>query len=61
MCMEPILFLDYNFTVLHDGSIKMDSELDPKAIGLKNGDIFLASVNSGSIFLRKYTPSYVIS
>ena len=56
--MDPILFVDYNFTVLHDGSIKMDSELDPKAIGLKNGDIFFAYVTSGSIMLRKYKPAF---
>ena len=54
--MDPLICIDYNFTVFDDGSIKMDEELDPKMIGLKNGDIFLAYVNSGSIFLRKYKP-----
>lgn len=61
MCMEPILFVDYTFSVLHDGSIKMDSELTPEQLRVKNGDIYLCYVTSGSIFLRKYTPSFVIS
>ena len=56
--MEPSIFVDYNFTLLHDGSIKFDEELTAESIGLKNGDIYLAYVSSGSIFLRKYQPSF---
>ena len=56
MCMQPSLYIDYNFMIMHDGSIKFDEELSPISIDLKNGDIFVAYVSSGSIFLRKYRP-----
>jgi hypothetical protein len=55
--MTPLLFVDYTFTLLYDGSIKMDAELTPQQMQICNGDMFIAYTNSGSIFFRKYVPS----
>ena len=56
-----MLFLDYTFFLLPDGSIMMDTELQPEHMQLKNGDIFIAYTTSGSIFFRKHVHTIVTS
>lgn len=56
-----MLFLDYTFFLLPDGSIMMDTELQPEQMQLKNGDIFIAYTTSGSIFFRKHVHTIVTS
>ena len=49
-----MLFVDYNFDVLENGTIIMDSELDAKKLNLKNGDRYVANVTyDGRIVLQK--------
>jgi hypothetical protein len=56
MTLEGIkmLFVDYNFDVLENGTIIMDSELDAKKLNMKNGDKYVANVTyDGRIVLQK--------
>jgi hypothetical protein len=39
-----MLFVDYNFDVLENGTIIMDKELTPQKLGVKNGDRYIVSV-----------------
>ena len=49
-----MLFVDYNFDVLENGTIIMDSELDAKKLNMKNGDKYVANVTyDGRIVLQK--------
>lgn len=49
-----MLFVDYTFDVLENGTIIMDKELDAKKLHLKNGDKYVASVTfDGRIIFQK--------
>lgn len=39
-----MLFVDYNFEVLPNGTIIMDKELKPSSVKVKTGDQFVAHV-----------------
>ena len=49
-----MLFLDYSFFLLVDGSLALDDELKPDQLQLVDGDVFVASVKNNKIVLRKY-------
>lgn len=49
-----MLFVDYVFDVLENGTIIMDKELDAKKLNLKNGDKYIANVTfDGRIVFQK--------
>ena len=49
-----MLFVDYVFDVLENGTIIMDRELDAKKLHLKNGDKYVANVTfDGRIVFQK--------
>lgn len=49
-----MLFADYYFETLPDGSILMDKELAAKSLQVANGDQFIVHVSfDGRIILRK--------
>jgi len=48
-----MLFLDYSFFLLVDGSIAYDDELKPEQLQIVDGDKFVASVKDGKIMLKK--------
>jgi len=48
-----MLFLDYKFFLLVDGSIAYDDELKPEQLQIVDGDKFVASVKDGKIMLKK--------
>ena len=49
-----MLFVDYVFDVLDNGTIIMDRELTPKQLNLKNGDKYVASVTfDGRVVFQK--------
>jgi len=48
-----MLFLDYYFFLLVDGSIAYDDELKPEQLQIVDGDKFIASVIDGKIMLKK--------
>ena len=49
-----MLFVDYTFDVLENGTIIMDKELDAKKLHLKNGDKYVANVTfDGRIVFQK--------
>ena len=48
-----MLFLDYTFFLLVDGSIAYDDELKPEQLQIVDGDKFIASVKDGKILLKK--------
>jgi hypothetical protein len=49
-----MLFADYLFELLDDGTILMDEELSPESIKVKNGDKFVAHVTrDGRIMFKK--------
>ena len=49
-----MLFVDYVFDVLENGTIIMDKELDAKKLHMKNGDKYIANVTfDGRIVLQK--------
>jgi len=48
-----MLFLDYKFFLLVDGSIAYDDELKPEQLQIVDGDKFIASVKDGKILLKK--------
>ena len=48
-----MLFLDYSFFLLVDGSIAYDDELKPEQLQIVDGDKFIASVKDGKILLKK--------
>jgi hypothetical protein len=49
-----MLFVDYVFDVLENGTIIMDKELDAKKLHMKNGDKYVANVTfDGRIVLQK--------
>jgi hypothetical protein len=49
-----MLFVDYVFHLLPDGSIQMDNELTAKSIQVKEGDKFTVTINdTGTIYFRK--------
>jgi len=50
-----MLFADYYFSVLPDGSIIFDDELTADQMNVKPGDGFMAFVNpNGKVVLRKF-------
>jgi len=49
-----MLFVDYVFDVLENGTIIMDKDLDAKKLDLKNGDKYVANVTfDGRIVFQK--------
>ena len=49
-----MLFVDYTFDVLENGTIIMDKELDAKKLYLKNGDKYVANVTfDGRVVFQK--------
>ena len=49
-----MLFVDYVFDVLENGTIIMDRELDASKLHMKNGDRYVANVTfDGRIILQK--------
>ena len=52
-----MLFLDYSFFLLVDGSIALDDELQPEQLQIVDGDRFIASVIDGKIVLKKVRTS----
>jgi hypothetical protein len=50
---NKMMFVDYNFKLLPDGSIEFDSELNAEKLGMKQGDMFAARCENNKIILRK--------
>jgi hypothetical protein len=49
-----MLFVDYNFHLLHDGSIMWDKELTATKLDVKEGDTFVVSINAdNTVYFRK--------
>jgi hypothetical protein len=49
-----MLFVDYNFHLLPDGSIQWDPELTPSKLEVKEGDEFVVSINDNNlVYFRK--------
>lgn len=49
-----MLFVDYVFDLLENGTIVMDKELDAKKLSIKDGDKYIANVTfDGRIILQK--------
>ena len=49
-----MLFVDYVFDVLENGTIIMDKELDANKLYVKNGDRYVANVTfDGRVILQK--------
>ena len=48
-----MLFVDFNFKLLSDGSIEFDAELNAERLGMKQGDMFAARCEDNKIILRK--------
>ena len=49
-----MIFVDYVFDVLDNGTIMMDKELTSKQLNLKNGDIYVANVTfDGRVVFQK--------
>lgn len=49
-----MVFAGYNFSVMYDESILMDSELKPEQLKMKEGDTFVVVVNDDNrIVLKK--------
>ena len=48
-----MLFLNYSFFLLVDGSLSLDDELKPEQLQIVDGDVFVASVKDGKIVLKK--------
>jgi hypothetical protein len=48
-----MLFVDFNFKLLLDGSIEFDAELNAERLGMKQGDMFAACCEDNKIILRK--------
>lgn len=49
-----MLFVDYVFDVLENGTIIMDKELDAKKLGVKDGDKYIVNVTfDGRIVFQK--------
>lgn len=49
-----MLFVDYVFDVLENGTIIMDKELDVKKLGVKDGDKYIVNVTfDGRIVFQK--------
>jgi hypothetical protein len=48
-----MLFLDYSFFLLVDGSLALDDEIKPEQLQIVDGDKFIASVKDGKILLKK--------
>ena len=49
-----MIFCDYFFTLLPDGSIQMDSELKASSLQVKEGDKFSVTINeNGTIYFKK--------
>ena len=49
-----MLFVDYTFDVLENGTIIMDKELDAKKLGVTNGDKYVVNVTfDGRIVFQK--------
>lgn len=49
-----MLFLDYTFDVLDNGTIIMDKELDARKLHLKNGDRYVVNVTfDGRVIFQK--------
>ena len=54
-----MLFLDYSFFLLVDGSIALDDEIKPEQLQIVAGDKFVATVMGGKIVLKKIkTPTH---
>lgn len=49
-------FVDYYFDLWPDGSIKMDEELKPEMIDVKDGDIFTVEITNNKVVFRKDRP-----
>jgi hypothetical protein len=54
-----MIFVDYTFLLLADGSIQMDPELTADKINLKDGDLFKAVVVDGKITFVKQPPRQI--
>lgn len=48
-----MLFVDYIFDLLHDGSIALDKDLKTSDIGVEEGDEFVVALYNGRIILAK--------
>ena len=49
-----MLFVDYVFDVLENGTIIMDKELEAQKLGIKNGDKYVVNVTfDGRIVFQK--------
>ena len=56
---DMMLFLDYSFFLLADGSLALDDELKPEQLEIVDNDVFVASVKDGKIVLKKIkTPTH---
>lgn len=51
-----MLFVDYIFNLLPDGSIMMDEKLSAKTLNVKNGEKFAVLVNSNGTIIFKKMP-----
>jgi hypothetical protein len=54
-----MIFVDYTFLLLADGSIQMDPELTADKINLKDGDLFKAVVVDDKITFVKQPPRQI--
>jgi len=49
-----MLFVDYTFDVLDNGTIVMDKELSARSLGVKNGDHYVVNITlDGRIIFQK--------
>jgi hypothetical protein len=52
-----MLFVDYTFTLLPDGSILLDPELCPKSLKVETGDKFEVVLGpDNGVFFKKLNP-----
>jgi hypothetical protein len=53
-----MLFVDYTFRLLPDGSLLFDSEISAQALSINPGDRFQATITAeGEIMFKKLNPS----
>lgn len=52
-----MLFVDYIFDLLSDGSIALDKDLKPSDINVEEGDEFIVVLHDGRIILAKKVKS----
>jgi hypothetical protein len=51
-----MIFVDYYFNLLEDGTIEMDEELTADKLNVKDGDRFKVSIVDNKVILNKMPP-----